>query len=195
MKNLTLEMCYHDTMNISNNTLSAGNQQERVPKDVKNLYYYLAGFVDGEGSFSITIHRHPTRFGWFIDPIFQVYQHKDNAYILYIFKKTFHCGYVSEKGGNPSCYVYCVDNIQQLKDIIIPFFEQYPLIGQKHKNFCLFKEIVLRLSEKEHFTKQGFIEIVKLCFQMNRNGKYRKNSLKTILDSLEQSSTTIRQTH
>ena|SRR3989344_4012452 len=181
-------------MNISDKALSAGNQQERVPKNLENLHYYLAGFVDGEGSFTITIHRHKTRFGWVIDPIFQVYQHKDNAFILYIFKKKFQCGYVSEKGGNPSCYVYCVDKIQQLKDIIIPFFDKYPLIGEKHKNFSLFKEVVFRLFEKKHFERQGFIEITKLCFQMNRNGKYRKNSLETILSSLEQSSTTIRQT-
>lgn len=180
-------------VNISDNTLSAGNQQERVPKNRDNLHYYLTGFVDGEGSFSVTIHRHPARFGWVIDPMFQVYQHKDNAFILYIFKKTFQCGYVSEKGGNPSCYIYCVDNIKHLKDIIIPFFERYPLIGEKYKNFSLFKEIVLRLSERKHFTKEGFIEIVKLCFKMNRNGRYRRNSLKTILMSLEQSSETIRQ--
>ncbi len=60
-------------MNISDKALSAGNQQERLPKNSENLRYYLAGFVDGEGSFSVTIHRHPTRFGWVIDPIFQVY--------------------------------------------------------------------------------------------------------------------------
>ncbi len=180
-------------MNISDKALSAGNQQERVPKELENLYYYLVGFADGEGSFTITIHRHKARFGWIIDPMFQVYQHKDNSFVLYIFKKTFQCGYVSEKGGSPTCYVYCVDNIQQLKNVVIPFFQKYPMIGEKHKNFSIFKEVVFRLADKKHFTKQGFAEIVKLCFQMNRNGKYRRNSLETILNSLEQSSETIRQ--
>jgi len=179
-------------VNISDKTLIAGNQQERVPKDSESLHYYLTGFVDGEGSFSISVHRHPTRFGWVIDPMFQVYQHKDNAFILYIFKKTFQCGYVGTKGGNPNCYVYCVDNTKQLIGRIIPFFEQYPLIGEKHNNFSLFREIVFGLSQRKHFTKEGFVEMVKLCFQMNRNGKYRKYSLETILESLEQSSETIR---
>ncbi len=194
ISNIVVYYVYSTMVNISDNALIADNQQERVPKDSENLHYYMAGFVDGEGSFTITIHRHPTRFGWVIDPIFQVYQHKDNAFILYIFKKTFQCGYVSEKGGNPSCFVYCVDNIQQLKTVVIPFFERYPLIGEKHQNFSLFKEIVLQLSEKKHFMKEGFIEIVKLCFQMNRGGRYRKNTLETILESLEKSSETIRQT-
>ena len=185
---------YDISMTISDKVLIAGNQQERVPRDPENLHYYLTGFADGAGSFTITIHRHPVRFGWVIDPMFQVYQHKDNAFILYIFKKELQCGYVSEKGGNPSCFVYCVDKIQQLKDIVIPFFEKYPLVGEKYENFSLFREVVNRLSERKHFTKQGFTKIVRLCFRMNRNGKYRRNSLETILGSLEKSSETIRQT-
>jgi len=176
--------------------LGADNQQERVPKDRVNLNYYLAGFVDGEGSFSVSIRNTGAkrRFGWTIDPFFQVYQHKDNSHILFIFKEVLGCGYVSKKGGNPSCFVYCVDKMGDLLSVIIPFFDTYPLVGEKYQNFLLFREVVIRLSNKEHFTKQGFIEIVKLCFSMNRNGIYRKNSLETILSSLEKSSETIRQT-
>jgi len=35
--------------------LSADNQQERVPENIVNLNYYLAGFVDGEGSFTVSV--------------------------------------------------------------------------------------------------------------------------------------------
>ena len=96
--------------------VSADNQQERVPIKKENLNYYLAGFVDGEGCFTVTIHKTPTktRFGWVIDPFFQVYQHKDNSRILYIFKEVFDCGYVSKKGGNPSCFVFCIDKRSDL---------------------------------------------------------------------------------
>jgi len=179
---------------ISKNVASTDNQQERVPKDVENLNYYLAGFVDGEGCFTISIRKHPTktRFGWTIDPFFQVYQHKDNSRILFLFKEIFGCGYVSKKGGNPSCFVYCVDRISDLVLVVIPFFEKHPLVGEKYKNFLLFREVVLKLSRQEHFTKEGFTEMAKLCFRMNRNGYYRKNSLETILSSLGQSSETIR---
>ena len=179
---------------ITKNVSSTDHQQERIPKDRNNLNYYLSGFVDGEGCFTVSTHRSltKTRFGWNIDPFFQVYQHKDNSRILFLFKETLGCGYVSTKGGNPSCYVYCVDKIQDLLSVIIPFFERYPLVGEKYDNFLLFKEIVLKLSRQEHFTKEGFIEIVKLCFKMNRNGIYRKNSFETIVSSLELSSETIR---
>lgn len=174
--------------------ISADNQQERVPKNSDNLNYYLAGFADGEGSFSVTICRHKfLRLGWKIDPLFQVYQHKDNAKILNVFKDVFECGYISKKGGNPICYVYCVDSIRDLIRSVIPFFDRYQLIGGKHENFLLFKEIVLSLQQKEHLEREGFIRVAKLAFLMNRSGKYRRNSLNDIISSLGKSSETIRQ--
>lgn len=179
---------------LTHNASSADNQQERVPKNRDSLNYYLAGFVDGEGSFSVTICKSKyAKLRWKIDPLFQVYQHKDNSWILHIFKDVFECGYVSEKGGNPSCHVYCVDNIRQLLEKVIPFFEKYPLIGEKHGNFLLFKEIVIGVSQKEHLNPIGFTRLAELAFEMNHSGKYRKNSLKDILDSLKQSSETTRQ--
>lgn len=180
---------------ITENALSADNQQERFPKNSECLKYYLAGFADGEGCFSISICRHKfARLKWKIDPLFQVYQHKDNAKILYIFKKILKCGYVSKKGGNPSCFVYCVDKTQELIEVIIPFFERHPLLGEKYNNFLLFKEIVFGLYQKQHLSKSGFIHLVELAFKMNKNGKYRKNSKESIIASLGKSSETIRQT-
>lgn len=175
--------------------MSADNQQERVPKNIDNLKYYLAGFVDGEGCFSVTICKSKfARLRWKMDPLFQVYQHRENSTILHIFKSVLECGYVSEKGGNPVCHVYCVDKIMDISQKIIPFFEDYPLIGEKYQNFQLFKQIVLGIQKKEHLTKDGFIRLAKIAFQMNRLGRYRKNSLESILYSLEQSSETTRQT-
>lgn len=173
---------------------SADNQQERFPNNTEFLKYYLTGFADGEGSFSITIHRKEgTRFGWVIDPIFQVYQHKDNSKVLYLFQDVLGCGYVSKKGGNPSCYVFCVDKISHLVDFVIPFFEQHQLIGDKYFNFVKFREVVLGLMNKKHFSEEGFLDLIKICFTMNRNGYYRKNKFEDIVKSLEKSSETIRQ--
>ena len=173
--------------------MDADYQQERPPIDLENLKYYLAGFTDGEGSFSVSIHRSKfVRLGWNINPLFQVYQHKDNSRILYIFKDVFKCGNVSKKGGNPSCFVYCVSSMHDLMGVVIPFFDRYPLVGEKYQNFLLFKQIVHGVSLKKHLTKNGFRELARLAFQMNHSGKYRKNSLQTIFSSLEESSETTR---
>lgn len=180
----------------SENVSSADNQQERVPKNIEYLKWYLSGFTDGEGCFSVSISKHKyARWGWKIDPFFQVYQHKDNSRILYLFKEVFGCGYVSKKGGNPVCEVYCVDKIQDLLEKVLTFFAQYPLMGEKYKNFLLFKQICEGLFAKKHFELSGFKNLVRLAFRMNKNGKYRKNSIEAIFGSLTQSSETKRQIH
>ena len=180
---------------ISENVSSADNQQERaLLVDVRYLSYYLAGFADGEGCFSVSIQRRKTKLCWYVNPFFQVYQHKDNAYVLHVFKKILKCGYISEKGGNPACHVYCVDKLDDLITKIIPFFEKHKLIGEKYNNFLIFKEVIRRMQNKEHLTSSGFEEIVKLIFTMNKNGRYRKISLNEILSTIGQSSETKRQT-
>lgn len=173
---------------------SADNQQERLQKFDANLNWYIAGFIDGEGCFSVSIRRSKfSRLGWTVNPLFQVYQHRDNAKVLYICKQIFECGYVSEKGGNPSCFTYAIDKINDLITKVIPFFDKYRLIGEKYNNFLLFKDIVIRMGNKEHLTQSGFIKIAEKSFQMNRNGKYRKISLEEIMVSFAKSPTTIRQ--
>ena len=53
------------------------NQQERRISKRKYLFYYMAGFVEGDGCFSVSIKRHKQmKFGWVVDPMFSVYQHK-----------------------------------------------------------------------------------------------------------------------
>ena len=49
------------------------NQQERLDD-------YLAGYVDGEGSFHVAIQRNPsTRFGWQLVPEFHVSQNPERS--------------------------------------------------------------------------------------------------------------------
>ncbi len=58
--------------------MSADNQQERFLDP-----WYVTGWFDGEGCFSVSIHPHSTsRFKWIIDPVVQTYQHKDSLEIL-----------------------------------------------------------------------------------------------------------------
>ena len=54
--------------------------------------------------------------------------------------------------------------IQKLSDIIekvLPLFDNYPLIGNKAKDFEDFKRVAILMSKKAHLTKQGLEEEVK----------------------------------
>lgn len=169
------------------------NQQERHLDKRKYLYHYFAGFVEGEGCFSVSIKPHKQmKFGWVVDPMFSVYQHKKNRNILEIFQKELQCGYIVEKQGNPEVLVLVVDNRRTLEEKIIPFFNKYRFLGTKWNDFLLFSQIVQMMKEKKHLEKSGLVEIVKKAFQMNQQGKGRKYSAEEIISSLNESSETTR---
>lgn len=183
-----------DTVLITENASDADHQQERVPKNKDNLGFYLSGFADGEGCFCVPIRKHPSsKSGWIISPLFEVFQDQSNPEVIFLFKKTLECGFISYKSGSPHCLVYIVASLKNHLEKVIPFFETYPIIGKKYQEFLRFKEIVNMLNNKEHRTTIGFKRIVKIAFSMNhRRGKGRKHTIKEIFNSLDQSSETTR---
>jgi hypothetical protein len=77
-------------------------------RDIKDpsYLYFLGGFVEGEGSnsVSVTIHKN-FKYGVNIQPVFNVSQHKNGLDILY--KDLFgDAGSVVEKSGSTDIYVY-----------------------------------------------------------------------------------------
>ena len=158
-----------------------------MPRKGRCLNYYIAGFVDGEGSFSVSIKKHPTaKFGWVLDPVFQVYQHKKDIEVLEIIKRRFQTGYIKPKSPTSNVMVYIVSNRLSLKEKIIPFFEKYRLLTSKWEDFQIFREIIFRMEAKEHWKKEGLINLIKLAGKMNRNGKQRKYDIKRVIKEIEE---------
>lgn len=170
--------------------MSAGNQQER-PLDP----WYITGWFDGEGCFSVSVHPHPlAKYKWLVDPVVQTYQHKDSRMILERIQNYFDCGTIRPKGPNSNVLTYSVESRITIQEKIIPHFLKYPLQTQKSKDFELFRKILEAMENKEHRQIEGLLRIIELAFQMNPHGKNRKYELKNIIKSLEESSETIRQT-
>ena len=126
----------------SDNPVGADNQQE-TRSDALDPGW-IVGFTDGEGCFSVSIHRNdlarPTG-GWHIQPTFQVSQHKDHSMVLRELRDFFDCGSVRDKGRGSSVEVYVVHSTIQLVERIIPFFEENEL-RIKHDDFVRFADIV-----------------------------------------------------
>jgi hypothetical protein len=145
---------------------------------------YVAGFVDGEGCFSVSIHPHPTaRYGgrWLVAPCFQVYQHRDHASILEEIQEFFGCGQIRPKGPKSSVLTYSVYRRSDLESVIVPFFERHQLRSPKCDDFAKFGEIVRLMQRKAHQTEDGFRRIVELAFSMNQRGKQRRYRIEDVL--------------
>ena len=174
----------------SENATGADNQQGRPDS---NLGYYIAGFVDGEGSFHIAIQRNPSvKIGWQLVPEFQVSQHLSSKDVLDLMRDTLECGYVKPNhrhNPNDEIYVYVVRSRIDLVTKIIPFFRKFQLRTSKRTDFETFSKIVSEMQSGVHRTKEGLIKLLKLAFSMNRSGTYRRMSLEEILKNLEPSET------
>jgi hypothetical protein len=100
---------------MRNNASGAGNQQGRPDE---RIGYYIAGFVDGEGSFHVAIQRNPsTKFGWQVIPELHISQHERNKHVLEMIRSALGCGYLKPNARqNPKdkTWVLVVRNRQDL---------------------------------------------------------------------------------
>jgi len=114
--------------------LGADNQQERL-----RTVGWIVGFVDGEGCFSVTIQKATTATGWQVFPEFVVTQGERSLQVLHDLKEFFECGkvFINRRNDNhrEPLYRFCVRSIADLREKIIPFFQEYQLRTAKRVNF------------------------------------------------------------
>jgi hypothetical protein len=158
--------------------MNGENQQERIL-----TAEYLAGFIDGEGCFSVSIHPNPNaKFGWIIDPDFTINQHKKSREFLESIKKFLGCGKIYDKSPDKSdVLTFTVYSRRTIFEKILPFIDKHPLHSNKRFDYNIFKEIIIKMQNKEHSKIDGFHEIVKLAFKMNEQGKQRAYTLDDVL--------------
>jgi hypothetical protein len=122
---------------------------------------WIVGFVDGEGCFHIGVAKNKTfKLGYQILPEFVISQHERDIKLLYNIKSYFNCGVVRKNYGKVSCYR--VRDLNQLANIIIPFFEKHQLKTMKKVDFLKFRTVVRFMVEKRHLTEEGLDQILKI---------------------------------
>lgn len=60
-----------------------------------------------------------------------------------------------------------MSNFNNIIDKVIPFFEEYPILGVKAKDFEDFKEASILIKSKAHLTKVGLDKILLIKSRMN----------------------------
>ncbi len=172
---------------VGKNLIIWDDQQERLSLTngvTSELKWWLAGFVDGEGSFCLNIKRKPTaKLGFTIDPGFYVYQHKHKKVVLETFKHVFKTGSIHNKTSPSTVLTYQIAGIQNCYDKVLPFFRKYQLIT-KREVFEYFGEAVSLLQKKHHFSESGKWEIVDIAYKMNLLGKGRKWTKKELIERI-----------
>lgn len=164
--------------NCSKNATDTEKWQERL-----DIVWWLVGFVDGEGTFSVSLFRNKTsKSGWQIFPEFVITQGEKSLSALLTVKEFFGCGYVYVNRRNDShrenLYRYCVRSRKDLKEKIVPFFGKYKLKTAKYSDFGKFSKILYMLDKNMHKEDFGMRDLAKIIEGMNRKKKsqYLKSS-------------------
>lgn len=155
-------------------------------QDTKYLQF-LAGFVEGEGSMSVSVSVHRRfKYGVNIQPVFNVTQHKNGIALLNSYKELFEVGQVTLKSGSPDIFVYTIKGYKNIIKSVLPFLDTYlSPFSCKMEEYSIFKQVVLESSEGKQRDKESLINLVKLSYQLEGKGKNRKRSLSEVLDIIE----------
>jgi hypothetical protein len=166
-------------------------------KEIPNsIGYYLAGFADGEGSFTLSFRRRKDyRMPWKISLCFNVLQ--CDKVILALFKQHLRCGTLRDISNG--VWYYEVNNLNTIMKNVIPFFMTFGFLSAKKKReFAKVKKLAVILNNEEHLTEEGLKKILNIRKDMNDSeaGRY-KYSETDILDwmKLGKSSETTRQAY
>ncbi len=156
----------------------ADNQQERLFIEAipTELGSFLAGFALGEASFMVVCRpRGDYTRRWKISAAFNVSQH-DRA-PLDLFRETLDCG-TMRRAGNDGWY-WEVNRLLDIQARVVPFFERFPLVGSKARDFELFRDAVAILGQRV-MSDADYTNVLALREGMNRGGK-RRYSMERIL--------------
>lgn len=142
---------------------------------------YIAGFVHGDGSFTVNLNitKKKDIVKIYLSPVFIITQHKRNLELMKQIFSTFNnVGFY--KIDNKNIIRYQVKNLTSLKEVIIPFFSKYQVQHEKLLMFIKFKFIVEKLSFIEN---KGFnnnlsnsnndllLDLITISVNMNKNVK------------------------
>jgi hypothetical protein len=95
--------------------MSADDQQERLKTEG-----WIAGFIDGEGCFCVSVHKSPSmKIGWQVVPELVVTQGERSLHSLEALQEFFECGriFVNRRYDNhkENLYRYCVRSLKDLR--------------------------------------------------------------------------------
>lgn len=172
----------------SDNVSSADNQQERFIK-----IGWIIGYVDGEGCFSVGFIKQPNRknrkgykLGVQVWCEFAVTQGESSLSSLEELKDFFGVGsiYLNRRYDNHKehLYRYVVRKREDIKNIIIPFFQKNQLHTIKRDNFDKFTRCFEILERKGHLTIDGLRQLIDIASQMNQKKDRRTEFIKILND-------------
>lgn len=163
-------------------------QIQPIPCKTLACQYFLAGFLEGEGSLSVGAKKNTSSvFRVYFDPEFNLTQHINGISTLYLAMSVFQTGRIRHKNGSNATFVYTIDNRQTLEEKVIPFYEKFvnPYGSVvKSNRVALFKRLCQLFREKAHLNLQRMVqEIIPLWDALRLQKGHSNESFSSSLEA------------
>jgi hypothetical protein len=146
--------------------------------------WYVTGLTEGEGCFCISFAiRAKLRTGLEARPSFSLSLNRKDRPLLENLQRFFGCGWIRESRSDRT-FKYEVRSARDLKDAVVPHFEEFPLTGDKARSFDGFSRVCQMVWQGDHLKRAGMREIVAIAYEMNL-GK-RRHAQATLLRVLDE---------
>ena len=147
--------------------------------------FWVSGFTSGDGSFHLNLkksdgilsHRVSLRYSINLNirdaevlkGLVSYFSHFNKPNTEVKVKLNPENQYVSKSNNTVSL---AITKISELMEVIIPFFEEYPIQGLKSLDFADFKKVALMVVSKEHLTIEGLNKILEIKLNMNKHREW-----------------------
>ena len=147
--------------------------------------FWVTGFTSGDGSFHLNIKKSDTNISHRVSLRFSINLNIRDAEVLKGLVTYFNTwnkssNEVKVRHNQENQHVSKFNNTvslaitktSELIEIIIPFFEKYPIQGLKSLDFADFKKVAMMIGAKEHLTIEGLNRILEIKLNMNKHRKW-----------------------
>ena len=139
--------------------------KRNLSSQVRKLHpWFITGFVDGEGNFSVSICKdNQYKTGWRLELVFQIVLHKKDIDLLERIKNYFGVGVIHHQGSRIQYRVQAIKNFS----VVFTHFDNYPLITKKRADYLLFNQVFNLINSKQHLTIEGLRKILAIKYSIN----------------------------
>jgi LAGLIDADG endonuclease len=115
-------------------TMISNNKHKLHPLNV-------TGYYDGEGCFNISVYPNvKMKTGYSVTFSVEIKQHSNSINLLYSLKEIFNDkGSIKFTNKKKTVSRFKISNIKDILTLVIPHFNNYPLVTSKHLNYLDFK--------------------------------------------------------
>jgi len=142
------------------NIIPVANPVVEIPNAQSINPNWLVGFTEGEGCFIIHVQKHSTLISEKAVRLnFQITRDERDKELLNSIILYLNCGTLKTSN---NCKVVTVTRFEDVYNTIIPFFQKYPLQGNKKLNLIDFINAAELIREKAHLTSEGLGKILRI---------------------------------